>query len=162
MTPEELPKIFEAFNQAEAGRKVRQGTGLGLTISRQFVQILGGEMTVTSELGQGTTFRFQIPAQRVQGLVDSIEISMQGNAALKTNTGLTVLTTEDFASIPPDWLQKVYRACVIGDFDQVMRLIKEIPTSTFRSSLEALADEFQAETILELIQPLIENLSNNS
>ncbi|NJL89734.1 MAG: PAS domain S-box protein [Coleofasciculaceae cyanobacterium SM2_1_6] len=66
IAPEELPKIFEAFNQAEAGRKIHQGTGLGLTISRQFVQLLGGEITVTSELGRGTTFQFQISVPRAQ------------------------------------------------------------------------------------------------
>ncbi len=329
IAPEEVPKIFEAFNQAEAGRKTRQGTGLGLTISRQFVQILGGEITVTSELGQGTTFQFQIPVQKVQkelvDLVDlvnpevgvhqkvwrltpdqprykilivddmqanrellvkmlspvgfqvrlanngreaidlwkswspqlifmdlrmpimdgyaatkyikanpqgqntiiialsanvpedektsvmaagcddfyvkpfteqsifnllsqylgvsyiyaedqiqnsmqnsmqnlkvDIETNIQANVVLESNTELTALTTEDFASMPLDWLQKLSGACLGGDFDQVMWLTKEIPADAFRSSLEELADQFQAEVILGLIQPLIKNQSNNN
>ncbi|NJL89735.1 MAG: hypothetical protein HC916_08000 [Coleofasciculaceae cyanobacterium SM2_1_6] len=64
--------------------------------------------------------------------------------------------------MPSEWVQKLAEACLSGDFDQVMWLTKEIPASAFRSSLEELADQFQSETILELIQPLIENLSNNN
>jgi PAS domain S-box-containing protein len=60
IVPEELPVIFDAFMQSEAGRNAREGTGLGLTISRQFVHLMGGDLTVTSELGQGTCFRFDV------------------------------------------------------------------------------------------------------
>lgn len=59
---EELPQIFEAFNQAQAGRETHEGTGLGLAISRRFVQLMGGNISVTSQLGEGTTFQFQIQA----------------------------------------------------------------------------------------------------
>ena len=63
----DLEQIFTAFGQTEIGQQTRQGTGLGLTISQQFVHLLGGEMQVNSILGQGTTFRFQIPVQLVAG-----------------------------------------------------------------------------------------------
>ena len=291
IAPEELPKIFEAFNQAEAGREIQEGTGLGLTISRQFVQLMGGEMTVTSELGKGTTFQFQIPVQKGLELVqpkiehqrilalapgqtqykilvvDDIEVNrlllvnilsplgfqvqeakngqeaidlweswqphliwmdlrmpvMDGYTATKyikaqggntiilaltanvrqddrtlvLNAGCDdfytkpfdeqtifdalskylgvsyiyaekpvvnldiegVLTTKDFAFMPPQWLEKLYNACTIGDFDLLGQLIREIPStaSSFAKSLEKLTDEFQSETIIEIIQPLIDN-----
>ena len=59
----ELPKIFEAFSQAQAGTESQEGTGLGLAISRKFVQLMGGDISVESELGKGTTFKFSIQAK---------------------------------------------------------------------------------------------------
>jgi signal transduction histidine kinase/DNA-binding NarL/FixJ family response regulator len=57
---EELPKLFDAFIQAEAGREMQEGTGLGVVISRKFVQMMGGDIAVESELGKGSTFYFHI------------------------------------------------------------------------------------------------------
>ncbi|MBF2002981.1 MAG: GAF domain-containing protein [Synechococcales cyanobacterium M58_A2018_015] len=59
----DLEQLFEAFVQAESGRRSLEGTGLGLPISRQFVRLMGGDITVHSVLGQGSTFRFEIPLQ---------------------------------------------------------------------------------------------------
>jgi CheY-like chemotaxis protein/nitrogen-specific signal transduction histidine kinase/HPt (histidine-containing phosphotransfer) domain-containing protein len=58
IAPSELPALFEPFVQTESGRRAREGTGLGLAITRQLVHLMGGEITVTSRLGEGTTFRF--------------------------------------------------------------------------------------------------------
>jgi signal transduction histidine kinase/CheY-like chemotaxis protein len=59
----ELPKIFEAFSQAQAGKDMQEGTGLGLAISRKFVQLMGGDISVESDLGKGTTCQFYIQAK---------------------------------------------------------------------------------------------------
>ena len=66
---EELANIFEAFVQAEAGREMQEGTGLGLAICRQFVQLMGGNISVESELGRGTTFYFDIQAQSINNVI---------------------------------------------------------------------------------------------
>ena len=58
----ELPKLFDAFSQAQAGKEMQEGTGLGLAISRKFVQLMGGDIAVESELGKGTSFNFYIQA----------------------------------------------------------------------------------------------------
>lgn len=60
---QELDLVFEAFAQAQAGQKVQEGTGLGLAISRRFVELMGGDMSVQSTLGQGTTFQFTLPVE---------------------------------------------------------------------------------------------------
>ena len=62
ISTEELNKLFEAFSQTESGREAQEGTGLGLVISRQFIQLMGGDITVESELGKGTSFNFSIQA----------------------------------------------------------------------------------------------------
>ncbi|MDB9315041.1 GAF domain-containing protein [Spirulina sp. CS-785/01] len=61
ISPEDVEKIFEAFTQSGKGLKNREGTGLGLPISQQFVQLMGGRLDVSSQLGEGATFSFKIP-----------------------------------------------------------------------------------------------------
>ncbi|MEA5619367.1 ATP-binding protein [Cronbergia sp. UHCC 0137] len=67
----ELPKLFDAFAQAQAGKEMQEGTGLGLAISRKFVQLMGGDIAVESQLGKGTTFKFSIQAKLGQVIVDN-------------------------------------------------------------------------------------------
>ncbi|MGK7942190.1 MAG: ATP-binding protein [Crocosphaera sp.] len=63
---EEMSKLFEAFVQTETGQNSQEGTGLGLPISRKFVQLMGGDITVKSQIGKGTTFRFDIKVDIVE------------------------------------------------------------------------------------------------
>ncbi|MBD3885473.1 PAS domain S-box protein [Phormidium tenue FACHB-886] len=57
---EEISTLFNAFAQTETGRRSQQGTGLGLAISREFVRLMGGDITLETRVGQGTTFRFEV------------------------------------------------------------------------------------------------------
>jgi len=65
IAPEEIGTLFKVFGQTQTGRKAQEGTGLGLTISQKFVQLMGGEISVHSEVGHGTTFTFMIPVRVV-------------------------------------------------------------------------------------------------
>lgn len=62
----ELDSLFEAFTQTETGRQSGEGTGLGLPISLKFVQLMGGDMKVSSQVGVGTTFQFDVLVQPAQ------------------------------------------------------------------------------------------------
>ena len=62
MTPEQMGKLFQEFSQASSTTASRYGgTGLGLAISRRFCQMMGGDITVESEPGRGSTFTIRLP-----------------------------------------------------------------------------------------------------
>jgi PAS domain S-box-containing protein len=64
IAPAEIEKIFETFERTRFSQTTKDGAGLGLAISRRFVQLLGGDLTVTSEIGKGSVFRFTIQVEQ--------------------------------------------------------------------------------------------------
>jgi two-component system sensor histidine kinase/response regulator len=59
--PEDLPRLFQAFEQLDAGKGQREGTGLGLVLTKRLVELHGGEIRVESEPGKGSRFSFTLP-----------------------------------------------------------------------------------------------------
>ena len=70
---DEVEELFEAFVQTQTGKEAQEGTGLGLPISRKFVQMMGGDIRIISELNQGSIFQFSI---RVK-IVDEADVKIQ-------------------------------------------------------------------------------------
>ncbi len=58
---EEMPRLFRKFEQTESGRRSHEGTGLGLVISKEYVELMGGTLRVTSKPGEGSVFSFDLP-----------------------------------------------------------------------------------------------------
>ena len=72
VTSEQKSRIFEAFSQADTSiTRKYGGTGLGLTISSNFVQLMGGKLDLESKIGEGTTFFFTIDFEEVETLNES-------------------------------------------------------------------------------------------
>ena len=107
MSPEALARLFQPFTQADTSTTRKYGgTGLGLTISRHLSQLLGGDVTVTSEIGKGSTFRVVIacagdgeaPLQRInedQVRIDGLVRTNIAPTRERTLEGARVLLAED-------------------------------------------------------------------
>jgi signal transduction histidine kinase/DNA-binding response OmpR family regulator len=106
MTPEQMVTLFQPFSQADASTTRRYGgTGLGLAISRHFCQLMGGDITVESEVGQGSTFTIRLPAEVVPpkpALASRLEMSV--DTAVLTGAP-TVLVIDDDPTVH-DLLQR--------------------------------------------------------
>jgi|GEM_PF-1290162 len=78
IAPEDRERIFNAFEQAEAGRIHQGGTGLGLTISRDYARLMGGDLSVTSSPGHGSCFHLAVPVMLASGLPDPLSQKLPG------------------------------------------------------------------------------------
>ena len=95
--PDEFEHLFDPFVQTRASQKYHEGTGLGLPISREFAQLMGGDMQVQSQVGVGSVFQFTI--QVYQGYRDDLEIEKPARIiALKPNQPCRILIVDDIYS----------------------------------------------------------------
>ena len=99
IAPDVISQLFKPFSQADASiTRHFGGTGLGLAISRRLVDLMGGDMGVTSQVGQGSTFWFEVPFQAATGQEtrdDAIEVPEEAQPVGPQLTGLRVLAVDD-------------------------------------------------------------------
>ncbi|UNU26648.1 response regulator [Microcoleus vaginatus] len=128
----EIDTLFDAFVQTQAGRKAADGTGLGLTITKKYVQIMGGDIWVKSVLGEGTSFKFNI---RVFAAISS---------------EITVATLQRVIGLEAD--QPVYRILAVDD-NQENRLLVVKMLQTIGFEVREAENGYQAVEIWESWQP---------
>ena len=128
MTDEQLGRLFQAFSQADASTTKRfGGTGLGLAITKHFCTMLGGDVTVESSPGKGSTFTIRLPDQSVAPA--AVELPAPAPAAAKADGRATVLVVDDDASVRGLLARTLenegYRVISAGNGVQALALARE-------------------------------------
>ncbi len=106
----EIDSIFEAFIQSETGRNSTLGSGLGLTLCRRFVELMGGKITVSSLMEKGTTFQFYIPLKLADLAVVSQESKQEILGLVPAQPQYRILVVDDVESnreLLREWLTAV-------------------------------------------------------
>lgn len=143
IAPSELHKLFIPFEQTESGEKSKAGTGLGLPISQQFVQLMGGEIKVSSQVGQGTIFTFTAQvtiantasAPHSQNIADddALPLSQQLNDRVEPEELPPAAISPEvidqaLRSMSSNWLDELHHAALRLKGKQVIQLLSELPS----------------------------------
>jgi signal transduction histidine kinase len=168
IAPDELDSIFKAFVQVKADRKFQEGTGLGLTIARSFVQLMGGDISVSSQVGKGTVFNFDIAVSRIE-TVDinsqqptsrtAPEPNHQSDCAKRTLrerlSSADVLTPAALAALPPDLVANLHQAILALDIERIETCITQIRelNAPLAGAIAVLAKGYKYKQLLALMQP---------
>lgn len=107
IAPHEIEQLFQPFVQTATGKKRRDGTGLGLAISQQFVNLLGGTIRVSSVVGQGSVFHFEMDVEPA---------SAEAGDAQQPYSGTFVLELG----------KPVYRILIVDDDESCRRLLHKL------------------------------------
>lgn len=145
----DLDHIFEPFAQAET-EAMAEGVGLGLAISRGLAEMMGGRLTVESQVGKGSCFRLDVPVSLADG-----EAAQQGADTLRAPAtapeppNSPALTPEALAVLPRELVRAMQEAVAEGDMARLAELIgrvKALDRAAARG-LQALADAYAYEKL---------------
>ena len=166
----ELDSIFVPFMQTSD--RDSKGTGLGLPICQQFVRLLGGEIKVSSVLGESSTFEFQIPTtivDRQQFLtisqieqprkniktIEATPCNLLQNPSFKANnTPSCKISRSDLVPRSTEWIEKLQQAAIAVDSDLILQLAKAIPATETKlvKGLTIMLNHFEYDEIVELTE----------
>jgi signal transduction histidine kinase/DNA-binding response OmpR family regulator len=132
MTREQLAKMFQPFTQADSSTtKKYGGTGLGLSITKRFCEMMGGDVAVDSEPGQGTEFRLRLPASVGGRAVEPEAARTEGGGAPAASTGeRTILAIDDDPTarelIVRSLTKDGFRVVAASSGEEGLRLAKQV------------------------------------
>ncbi len=146
----DLGRIFDAFVQTSTGPGA--GAGLGLAISREFVRLMGGTITVDSEVGKGSCFHVAVRLEEGDAALAA------GRGAARRVMGSTMTLQSVRAALhalPPALTRGLREATTAGDFDRMLSLISRIAVRdpAAGAALRALADGFEYQQLLDTLPP---------
>jgi CheY-like chemotaxis protein len=152
MTAEQMDKLFQEFSQADASTtRDYGGTGLGLALSRRLCRMMGGDITVESEAGKGSTFTIRLPAEVPELTVEPGVTSVPEAGVFQEEEGAnTVLVIDDDAAAR-DLLERFlasegFRVVSAGGGEEGLRLAQELHPDVI--TLDAIMPGMDGWTVL--------------
>lgn len=149
ISPSQLESIFVPFTQIRHADK--EGTGLGLSICQQYVRLLGGEITVSSKLGQGSLFKFQIPIAVCEDRQNlTTERTVKGYSFSPANH--RELPVSDLANMSTEWIEELHQAAIAVDSDLILQAIAQIPPekTNLAQKLTKMLKNFEYDEVVNL------------
>ena len=152
---EDQEKIFQPLVQVGDKKLRSDGTGLGLTITDQLIKAMGSQIHLSSRLGQGSTFSFEVSFPVVQE-----------STPLPEYTESTFSDHGEVAFQLPSMeeVEKLYRLALMGDLMTIIEEVKQLKEKNahlklFTTSILQLAEKFEEERLITLLSQCIEHLS---
>ena len=146
MTPEELEQLFLSSELKPFTEEGEMQKNLVLLVTQQIALLLGGEIRVTSEIGKGNVFSFEI----------SVEDSSTTEPISTTASSISSLSGEELSLMPKEWIKDLYEAALSVDDQQILTLVEQIPeTETNLTQLITnVVNNFRLDILVEVIEEL--------
>jgi CheY-like chemotaxis protein len=152
MTPEQTGKLFQEFSQVDASTTRNYGgTGLGLTLSRRLCRMMGGDITVESEAGEGSTFTIRLPAEVPEPAAEPVGTSVPEPGVFHEEVGANTVLVIDDDSAVRDLLERFlasegFRVVSAGGGEEGLRLARELHPNVI--TLDAIMPGIDGWTVL--------------
>jgi len=158
MSEAEVATVFDVFAQAGAGTSSQYGgTGLGLAITRRFCELLGGDVTVTSEKGKGSTFVIELPADLKAATMPArtVDADQEPGASVAAGTGKPTVLVIDDDAVVRDLLRRYltrngYNAVLAESGEEGIRLAGEMSPDAI--TLDVLMPQMDGWAVLKALK----------
>ena len=156
MTPDQMGKLFQEFSQASTSTASKYGgTGLGLAISRQFCRMMGGDITVESQPGAGSTFTIRLPRMVESVVSPAAEVAPAPASAVEADDDAAlILVVDDDATVRELVARHLERAgfAVVGarGGQEGLRLVRELRPAAV--TLDIMMPDLDGWTVLAAIK----------
>ncbi|QWV93853.1 CHASE domain-containing protein [Geomonas oryzisoli] len=152
---EDLERIFNAFEQAQLGEGDLGGTGLGLTLSRQYARLMGGDITVQSTLGQGSCFHFSVPLSHAtaEEVADALRSRPHRPGLEQKPEPVPAELDLELDRLPRELCRSVAAAARGLDKNRLLELLEPVAQSApgVARRLKGLAESYRFDLIEELV-----------
>lgn len=149
---DELEAIFQPFEQSGDAQQRLGGAGLGLSISRQLVRLMGGDIVVESRIGEGSTFRFELELPAVEVASGALLSALAGNERAEPEGKDEPLILPSAAE-----MQTLHRLAQLGNMRDIVQYAERIAGidpryQPFAARLRRMAEGFQSKAILAFVE----------